>query len=566
MSASPTSNQARAVNFLQSGTATPRTAQNKMREIFSVLDFLPAGYVLDGSVDYSTQIQNAVNAAQDNGGLYFPQGTYLIGTQIDVTGSIKIYGDGNQASYIKLNSATMLGFDVASASGFSMEDMSFTSSLTHTAGCYVRIGGTGGGENTRARFRNVSFLNGWQGIRTISANYAVIDGCTFNTFLDAGIVISNSVNGDSGDNLITGCQFSAAAAGTDSIRHTSGGGLIVSQCKFNGSATGYHMEWDSATSSTQITLVGNHFEPMTEGTIIFERASGAATVADIQIAYNRFNNTATVPAIWFKTNNSGVFARISLAGNVYHVGETGTAIQIDGGALFSIIGELIQGSSATSVGIATGNATATTIYIDESTRFFQVNTELSINDAANQLARSSPTFAAITASGLATLSGQIQASNGSAGAPAYAFINATNNGLYHVASTAFDLSVGGTARLRFSTTGTELASDQPLAWTSGAIGATSRDVILERAAADVLGTPDTFLLHSGTAIPAGGTAGAGLRFSSTSNFGVFFGSGAPTLAAAKGSLYLRSDGSGTTDRAYINTNGSTTWTALTTVA
>lgn len=69
-----------------------------------------------------------------------------------------------------------------------------------------------------------------------------------------------------------------------------------------------------------------------------------------------------------------------------------------------------------------------------------------------------------------------------------------------------------------------------------------------------------------TSIPAGGTAGAGLKFSSTSNFGVFFGSGAPSLSAAKGSLYLRSDGSGTTDRAYINTDGGTTWTALTTVA
>lgn len=67
-----------------------------------------------------------------------------------------------------------------------------------------------------------------------------------------------------------------------------------------------------------------------------------------------------------------------------------------------------------------------------------------------------------------------------------------------------------------------------------------------------------------TAIPAGGTAGVGFRFSSTSNFGVFFGSGVPSLAAAKGSLYLRSDGSTTNDRAYINTNGSTTWTALTT--
>jgi hypothetical protein len=78
----------------------------------------------------------------------------------------------------------------------------------------------------------------------------------------------------------------------------------------------------------------------------------------------------------------------------------------------------------------------------------------------------------------------------------------------------------------------------------------------------------TGLVHaySGTAIPAGGTAGAGVCVSSVSNFGVFFGSGAPTLSAAKGSLYLRSDGSGTTDRMYVNTDGGTTWTAVTTAA
>jgi hypothetical protein len=71
---------------------------------------------------------------------------------------------------------------------------------------------------------------------------------------------------------------------------------------------------------------------------------------------------------------------------------------------------------------------------------------------------------------------------------------------------------------------------------------------------------------SGTAIPAGGTAGSGVKLSSTSNFGIFFGSSAPTLAAAKGSLYLRSDGSTTNDRMYVNTNGSTAWTAVTTSA
>lgn len=68
----------------------------------------------------------------------------------------------------------------------------------------------------------------------------------------------------------------------------------------------------------------------------------------------------------------------------------------------------------------------------------------------------------------------------------------------------------------------------------------------------------------GTAVPAGGTAGRGLRMSSTSNLGVFFGSGLPTLSAAQGSLYMRTDGSSTSTRLYVNTNGTTGWTNVTT--
>ena len=74
------------------------------------------------------------------------------------------------------------------------------------------------------------------------------------------------------------------------------------------------------------------------------------------------------------------------------------------------------------------------------------------------------------------------------------------------------------------------------------------------------------LALSATSLPAGGVAGAGYVFSSTANFGVFFGSGVPTLSAAKGSLYLRSDGTTTNDRMYVNTNGITTWTAVITAA
>ncbi len=67
-------------------------------------------------------------------------------------------------------------------------------------------------------------------------------------------------------------------------------------------------------------------------------------------------------------------------------------------------------------------------------------------------------------------------------------------------------------------------------------------------------------------MPAGGTTGDGLQMSSTVNFGIFFGSGAPTLSAAQGSIYLRSDGSSTSTRLYVNTTGSTTWTNVTTGA
>ena len=69
-----------------------------------------------------------------------------------------------------------------------------------------------------------------------------------------------------------------------------------------------------------------------------------------------------------------------------------------------------------------------------------------------------------------------------------------------------------------------------------------------------------------TATPAGGSTGVRLTLGSTTGFGVYVGSGVPTVSAAQGSLYLRSDGSSTSTRAYINTDGGTTWTAITTAA
>lgn len=69
-------------------------------------------------------------------------------------------------------------------------------------------------------------------------------------------------------------------------------------------------------------------------------------------------------------------------------------------------------------------------------------------------------------------------------------------------------------------------------------------------------------VNSVTATPAGGSTSAALKFGTANDFGIFFGSGAPAIAAAQGSLYLRTDGSSTSSRIYVNTLGTTAWTNL----
>lgn len=75
---------------------------------------------------------------------------------------------------------------------------------------------------------------------------------------------------------------------------------------------------------------------------------------------------------------------------------------------------------------------------------------------------------------------------------------------------------------------------------------------------------------SGTAITAGGSTKAALQIGAGSAgapaAGIYFGSGAPTVSAPKGSLYLRTDGSSTSTRLYVNTDGGTTWTSFTSAA
>jgi hypothetical protein len=63
------------------------------------------------------------------------------------------------------------------------------------------------------------------------------------------------------------------------------------------------------------------------------------------------------------------------------------------------------------------------------------------------------------------------------------------------------------------------------------------------------------------------TAGGVVAFQAGNGlWGIYYGSGAPTASAPLGSLYMRTNGTNTSNRLYVNTNGGTSWAGVVTDA
>lgn len=100
----------------------------------------------------------------------------------------------------------------------------------------------------------------------------------------------------------------------------------------------------------------------------------------------------------------------------------------------------------------------------------------------------------------------------------------------------------------------------PVVSNNGFVGAVTGPVTATTVTAASVSATGNVTADSGTAPAAGGMSA--FLASSTANLGIFVGSGAPSVTAAQGSLYLRTDGTTTNDRIYVR--GSSAWIAITT--
>jgi hypothetical protein len=303
---------------------------------------------------------------------------------------------------------------------------------------------------------------------------------------------------------------------------------------------------------------------------------GGGTLAVASAKTLTVSNTLTLAGTDGKT--------LTLSNNLTLAGTDGSTLNVGAG-----------GTLGTAAFVNTGTSGGTVPLLNAANTFGATQT---ITPAANTnaLAVSSYSLTGSSAQSLLDLAGAWNTS----GNPSAIKVNITDTAA-GASSKLLDLQIGGTSKYSFfdparASTGLQIAGANFAGWTiiNGSDSSVtnnfeylqayvSSNIFIIESNKIGSGTPRTLSLRvagqptidlkngttgptiaSTTAIPAGGTGGVGINFCSTANFGVYVGSGAPTLSTAQGSLYLRSDGTTTNNRAYINTDGGTTWTALTT--
>ena len=408
-----------------------------------------------------------------------------------------------------------------------------TASANTTTGALIVSGGVGIGGNLNAG-------------GNVSGSFIIGDGSQL-TNLPGGVG-SSIINGTSNVRVIANSNVTVNIAGSSNVAvFATTGGFINGIVSASGTITGGNV----ATAGT-VSATGN----ITGGNIIGNVISTGliSTTGNVQGGNIIGGNVSA-------TNLTGSLTTAAQA-NITSVGTLGS---------LSVTNTITGGNVATGGTMsATGNITGNYFFgngsaltgVAAGTRIFSGTTELKVE----------------------VPSGNIQATFGNVanviifspfGANVQGFANITGNVIggniltIGQISAAGNLSAGSISTAG-NITGNFINASGNISLTGNVIAGnltTSNSVVsLGNVTGANIFTDGTVTSLTQTAIPAGGSIGQGYLFSSTANFGVFFGSGAPTLVAAQGSLYLRSDGSTTNNRMYINTDGSTGWTAVTTAS
>jgi hypothetical protein len=483
----------------------------------NILDFLPANYVTDASVDYSSYVQKAYNLAANNGGgtVVWPIYSILIKQSIYFGSNTKtnfmgctIYAD-NQNLFVT-------GY---LSGGVLISNWATAESIDGAACLFC------GFENGKI----YNALRAFYLFKFVEACY-VKDMILFNciTSIEARFSFYNLYENIS--NFITADTVSEFYTDQTNCAATNSGSnvIYVKDNTQNNFIVGKRVSASFVPPGTTVTSVGTNGSGGVGFAAVFLSANATATLAAGVTGSGISAEAASAsPSFFFYNNVSNVVVR-----------RCATTLKF--------IGMVFNGAQAVHIDTCAFESNVTGIQFQGVTAGVEVTSS----------------YCEINFGYLFDLSLATQPAVGSN------IINLGNSNLSRCAGFV-TFGTAGYAWLQNLTTLPTGTGFTPYNWnaitTASAIDISSPNVFFGGNYGSVIAYGSQAILGQ-TAIPAGGTTGAGYKFSSTANLGMFFGSGAPTLSAAQGSIYLRTDGSSTSTRMYVNTNGTTGWTSVTTAS
>jgi hypothetical protein len=357
-------------NNVGTANAADCTAGQVAQMVNSVVSVKDAPYnaVGNGIADDTTAIQSAITATTGSHiALYFPGGTYLVSSNINVAAGAKLYGDGIANTIIKTNSATANVF-TTTGDNVDIGYMSFQSSATRSAGAYLVIG------SSLVRLHDYSMYGHFIGVNVSTGAGEVVN--IENGFMQDAVnstgtdIVFNAATVDAKISKVVMTVSSNAIVPASHIQVNQIGDLTMIDAQTYNALYNLRLSPSGSTQIAHIRAVASWFDhASTGGAGVVFLPTGTASIKDVKFDTCWFNSVSgsgitifpaagtTVDGVLitngefvgntygiFSSLNGGTLANLSVSNSTFS-GNATAGILLDGWAGAIINGNRIGPSS-----------------------------------------------------------------------------------------------------------------------------------------------------------------------------------------------------------------------------
>lgn len=333
------------------GTHKAFAATDKGGQVFNVKAYGATG---DGATDDSTAIQNAINAA-DNGGLvFFPQGTYIISSTINITtNNTALIGSGAGATVIKAPAGSenlamiVVGNGTDTIAHVTISKILFTSENIKTANQAIKLQ-----KAFKTWLYELRIENQYNALYAYNSTETFLrDSDIRNTKNDAIIWESQLSSGyDFYINNVVADNPDATNSGTG-INWLGGENFVIQNCDFLNFDTGFHIHPGSSHQCRFGFFSNAEFDFASDNNIAITNGDGGDVVG--LTFTNTWSGTATNYGVLISTSGGGTLQGVRFIGHKsFHNGLAG--FRLAGGKDIHLLGCDVIGNSQTTSNTRSG--------------------------------------------------------------------------------------------------------------------------------------------------------------------------------------------------------------------